>query len=339
MPEFFIAGIKPPSRPERKVEMKPLASNLLSVRRRYAMLAVDVDKILCFITRLGIGVLQAMPLMWAARIGRAGGEVVFWLDGRHRRMAIANLTRCFQHEQSAANIRALAHENFRRIGENTCGAIHAAGMSAARLREVLQVKGPGISPHDAADGCQPSSRLFATGHFGNFEAFVHMGFYLSGYACAATYRGIRQPALNRLFLGLRTRSGTRMFERRSEAEELKRALDKGGVLLTLVADQSTRDGGLEVNFFGQPCFASRAPAVMASRYHCELFVPICYRIGLGRWVIETGEAIPTHANGHRRSGDEITRDINAAMETAVRRDPANWFWVHNRWKLRRAATT
>jgi KDO2-lipid IV(A) lauroyltransferase len=26
------------------------------------------------------------------------------------------------------------------------------------------------------------------------------------------------------------------------------------------------------------------------------------------------------------------RQVNQAFETAVRRDPANWFWVHNRWK-------
>jgi len=24
--------------------------------------------------------------------------------------------------------------------------------------------------------------------------------------------------------------------------------------------------------------------------------------------------------------------VNRAYETAIRRDPANWFWVHNRWK-------
>jgi KDO2-lipid IV(A) lauroyltransferase len=25
-------------------------------------------------------------------------------------------------------------------------------------------------------------------------------------------------------------------------------------------------------------------------------------------------------------------DVNRTFEQAVRRDPANWFWVHNRWK-------
>ena len=26
------------------------------------------------------------------------------------------------------------------------------------------------------------------------------------------------------------------------------------------------------------------------------------------------------------------RDVNRSFEAAVRRDPANWFWVHRRWK-------
>jgi lauroyl/myristoyl acyltransferase len=26
------------------------------------------------------------------------------------------------------------------------------------------------------------------------------------------------------------------------------------------------------------------------------------------------------------------RDVLRAHEAAVRRDPANWFWVHRRWK-------
>jgi KDO2-lipid IV(A) lauroyltransferase len=26
-------------------------------------------------------------------------------------------------------------------------------------------------------------------------------------------------------------------------------------------------------------------------------------------------------------------DVNAAFERAVRRDPANWFWVHDRWRF------
>ncbi len=304
--------------------------------RPTALLAACVDHTLCLLTRGGIGLLQAAPLSWAARLGRFGGEVVFWVDRRHRRMTIANLTRCFQHEMTAVQIRALAHENFRRIGENACCAIHAAALSPARIQEVLRVEGQGLGGNKDAAGVARNC-LFATGHFGNFELFTRLGTYISGYQFASTYRGIRQPALNQMFHDVRTRWGMQMFERRTESDELKKLLKQGGLLLVLVADQSAPTNGQEVSFLGHTCMASRAPALLAARYGCTLYVPICYRTGLGRWVIETGDAIPTEENGRRRSCEAITQDINRAMEAAVRRDPANWFWVHNRWKPRRAA--
>ena len=59
---------------------------------------------------------------------------------------------------------------------------------------------------------------------------------------------------------------------------------------------------------------------------------ICYRTGLAKWRIEVGDEIPTRENGVPVPLEEIMRDVNRAFEVAVRRDPANWFWVHRRWK-------
>jgi KDO2-lipid IV(A) lauroyltransferase len=60
---------------------------------------------------------------------------------------------------------------------------------------------------------------------------------------------------------------------------------------------------------------------------------ICYRTELARWRIEVGPFIPTHdEHGQERSVESITHDQQQQYEKAVRRDPANWFWVHRRWK-------
>jgi KDO2-lipid IV(A) lauroyltransferase len=55
-------------------------------------------------------------------------------------------------------------------------------------------------------------------------------------------------------------------------------------------------------------------------------------VELAKWEIEVGDEIPTRENGAPRSTADIMRDMNRAFEIAVRRDPANWFWVHRRWK-------
>src|SRR5438093_7254585 len=88
-----------------------------------------------------VKVLQALPLRRVARLGRAGGALAWWLDARHRRVALENLTMSFGAEKSAAEIRALARENLRRIGESYACAIKTATMSVEELRPHLEFVG------------------------------------------------------------------------------------------------------------------------------------------------------------------------------------------------------
>jgi KDO2-lipid IV(A) lauroyltransferase len=123
-----------------------------------------------------------------------------------------------------------------------------------------------------------------------------------------------------------------------DGDALRSAMSQGGLMIGLLADQHAGRSGVWGPFFGQRCSTTPAPAVMALRYHCPLFTAICYRVGLARWRIEVGDEIPTRIAGNRRPVAEITADINRAFEVAIRRDPANWFWVHNRWKQRRTSS-
>src|SRR5208337_5022082 len=109
------------------------------------------------------------------------------------------------------------------------------------------------------------------------------------------------------------------------------------VILGLLSDQAAGVNGLRLPFLGHDCSTSPAPAVFALRYHCMLITGFCFRVGLARWRIEAGDEIPTYSQGKPRTTEAIMRDINRDFEAAVRRDPANWFWVHNRWKVREGA--
>ena len=178
----------------------------------------------------------------------------------------------------------------------------------------------------------PPSIVVAIGHFGNFELYARFGQFCPAFQCATTYRGLRQPSLDRLLQSLRERSGCLYFERRRDGAALRAAMNRPGLLLGLLADQHAGDRGLRLPFLGHDCSTSTAPAVFALRYNCALHAAACYRVGPGRWRIEAGPPIPTYQENRPRPVADIMRDVNQAFEAAVRRDPANWFWVHNRWK-------
>jgi KDO2-lipid IV(A) lauroyltransferase len=279
--------------------------------------------------RAAVALLQTLPLAWVARLGRAGGALAFWLDGRHRTVALENLTRCFSCEKTPAEIRAIARENFRRLGENFASAVKTAAMSPAAVRPHFDLTGVEKILPPAADG-GPQSRVVAIGHFGNFELYARFSQFVPAFKCATTYRALKQPALNRIMVSLRARADCRFFERRQDGAALKAAMSDTGLLLGLLADQSTK--GVRLPFLGHDCNTSTAPAVFALRYHCPLHTGICYRVSLAKWRIEVGDEIPTRENGRARPIAAIMLDVNRAFEIAVRRDPANWFWVHRRWK-------
>jgi len=280
-----------------------------------------------------VTVLQALPLRGVARIGRCAGALAYWLDARHRRVALRNLARAFP-ERASAEVRALARENSRRIGEAYCCAIKTAAMSADTLRPHLEYVGvERLYPEPLPDAAPP--RIMAIGHFGNFELYARFGQFMPGVRTATTYRAQGIPALDRLLQTLRARSGCLYFERRTDAAALKAAMRQPGLILGLLADQHAGAGGVWIPFLGRDCSTSVAPAVFALRYHSPLFTAVCYRTALAQWSIEVGAEIPTREAGRPRPIEAIMCEVNRAFETAIRRDPANWFWVHDRWKDRK----
>ena len=288
-----------------------------------------MNTLVYWLGRLLIALLQSLPLTWVARLGRAGGALAWRLDARHRAVVLDGLTQAFGREKSADEIRAIARETFRRIGENWLCAVKTASMSVRELGPHIEFAGLGQLPPPAVNGTLPNV-VIAIGHFGNFELYARFHDFRPDYHSATTYRGLNQPAFNRLMQELRVKSGARYFERRTDGKALRDALGRGGMVLGLLADQSSL--GLRAPFLGRDCNTGLAPAVLALRYGCDLYTAICYRTALAHWRLELGEKIPTRAEGRMRPSTDIMLDVNRALETAVRRDPANWFWVHRRWK-------
>ncbi|HWN96430.1 MAG TPA: lysophospholipid acyltransferase family protein [Methylomirabilota bacterium] len=271
--------------------------------------------------------ITALPLRLVARLGRFGGGVAYWLDARHRRVALENFRRCMP-ELSGTERRGMVREHYRRLGENYVSAIKTSMMSREELRPHLEIVG---EERLAAHGTRGA--IVAIGHFANFELYVHVGTGVPGVRRAATYRGLKQQRLEGLVRRLRDLSGCHFFERRRDGRALRATLSEGSVVLGLLADLHAGRKGLNLRFLNQECSVSAAPALFALRYNLPLHTAICFRVGLARWRIEINEEIPTRVNGKRREVSDVAAEITAAFEAAIHRDPPNWFWVHDRWRF------
>lgn len=274
-----------------------------------------------------LGLIRLLPLVTVARLGRALGAVAHRLDRRHRRVAEENLALAFPN-LPPTQMRALALENFRRIGEAYACAIKTPGMDPAELLARIDIVGL-----EEVLRAGPERVVVATGHFGSFDLLAQGQHRRPDWRLATTYRGQRFAPLDRALQRIRNLTGVRFIERHGAAESITGLFQRGRAILALFSDQHGGGKGLWLPFLGRPCSCSNAPAVLALRYKATLAMAICYRTDLARWRIELGPVIPTQgADGRDRPVDDIAREVHGHYEAAVRRDPANWFWVHRRWK-------
>jgi lauroyl/myristoyl acyltransferase len=319
--------------PVRMILLTPCFSFVIcrgSLRTRLLSLNRFMDYLLYLIVKSLVVFLQTLPLRWGAQLGRLGGDLVYRLDRRHRRMAVRNLTAVFGGQKSESEIVALARENFRRLGENYCSAIKTASMSAEALAPHLKMVG--FEKIQDLETVQ-KSWVAAVGHFGNFELYARIGWPGSDFQVATTFRSLKQKRLNQLLQDLRARSKAMYFERREEVKELREAIKVRNMAVGFLSDQHAGQSSIRIPFLGHECSTTVATAVFALRYRLPLVSAICYRTGLAQWEIEFNDWIPTRENGKARSVEAIMGDVNEALGRGVLRDPANWFWVHNRWRF------
>jgi heptosyltransferase II len=125
----------------------------------------------------------------------------------------------------------------------------------------------------------------------------------------------------------RARLGLELFERKEGFVQACHLIRAGGGVGVLV-DQHAGDAGLWCPFFGRLASTSILPATLALRTGAWLVPTAIYTDGVAHWRCVTSKG--KRVKGH--DAEAVTAQINQMVEAEIRERPADWFWVHNRWK-------
>ena len=290
-----------------------------------------MERVLGWLARGVMFGFSLLSLEMAARCGRAFGFLAWVVDKRHRRVALANVEASRDLLGLDIPTKVFVRKHFMRIGENFASGLRGILMEHSEIEKRMEFQGlTELQAH--VQEKQPKNLVFAIGHFGAFELYAFCTKALDGYQRMGTYRALKPPSVNAVLQSCRERTGLLYWERRLDAFTLRAALDKGRVALGLLCDQNASDRGVKGTFLRRPASTSTAPAVLAHRYDADLFTVVCHQVDIGRWRFDIEGPIATRDSGERRSVKEIMGDVNRVFETAIIKDPINWFWVHNRWR-------
>jgi KDO2-lipid IV(A) lauroyltransferase len=276
-------------------------------------------------TWLGIGAMALLArLPWPLQrgLGRALGSVLRLLLGERRRIAARNLALCFPALDAAARA-SLLRQHFAALGIGLFEFARAWWGSVAPLRRGLQVEG---LEHVEAARAGGRGVIVISGHFTTLEICGRL--LCDHVPLAGMYRPHAQAAMEWAVKRGRLRYAAAMFGR-DELRPALRHLKQGG-LLWFAPDQDTRRGdSVFVPFFGRPASSLTSTHQLARLSGAAVLAFAHVRRPDGGYTLRLS---PAFADFPSEDAVADTARVMAAIEGMARAAPAQYLWIHRRFK-------
>jgi len=283
------------------------------------------------LTRLAIQIIVALPDYIAVRLCAGLGAAAFWALPKYRRRTLRNLELILGKDLSESERFEVAREVFRNVGRSAAEFALIRRWTADDIRRRVTVVGVENfeKAHEGGRGV-----ITALAHFGSWELCAATAVQCFGVELAAVARQLSNARLDALLNEGRARAGVGIFFRGRGTRPMMEHL-KAGKVLAILVDQDTRKGqGIFVPFLGRPAYTQRGPALLSWRLNVPILPVSMVRNPDGfTHTLYVDEPIEAPPRAERAEAIErVVRSYTQVFERYIRRYPAQWSWMHDRWR-------
>ncbi len=268
-----------------------------------------------------------LPRRMSLVIGAWLGTLVFWFASQQRKLASEHL-RCSLSLADEQSVRTIAKQCFQNLGKTVVEFMRFPRLDKQQIRRYVKLEGVEHVERALAQG---KGAIILTGHFGNWELLAAS---ISATVAPLTpiVRELRSPRLNALVSRYREQAGYATIDRDTGIRHALRCL-KRNELLGIVADVDTTVSGVFVDFFGRRAYTPYSPIAIALKTGAAILPSFIIRQpdGSHRAIIEP-PLVLKRTNVKEKDLVINTQRFTKIIESYIRAYPAQWIWMHRRWK-------
>ena len=273
--------------------------------------------------------LHWLPLWLQAAIGRGLGELLYALAAERRGITKRNLNLCLP-DWTDAQRKRVAHAHFRWLGRSIVERGLLWYASPERLRRLIHVEGD-VQLAERSD----KPVMWLVPHFMALDVAGAAVLLFQKRKGISIYQAQSDPVMDRAIRRGRLRLGNaEIFPRDDSAKALVRAIRRGDAFFNLPdMDFGERDAAF-VPFFGVPAATLLAPSRLARALDMQVQPVVAEMLPGGRGY--RVRFLPPWVDFPTDDALADTAAMNRWIETEIRRNPAQYLWVHKRFKTRPA---
>ena len=243
-------------------------------------------------------------------------------------MAKANIMECLGVDEKRAAV--IAEDSMRRFGRMVVEVLRFPLLNDKTINDVVKVEG--LEYLEAAYQ-ENKGVIMATGHYGNWE-LLGATVALHGYPMLSIARKQNNSHMDKFINEYRQMVGQKIAYNKGGKDllSISRML-KEKHLLGILYDQDTNDGGVEVDLFGKKSLFPLGVAALSRIYGSPILPIFTHNNEDGACTVKIYPPLYTPKTKDKEEDFYIvTKKLVTILEHEIIRDPAMWFWTHDRWK-------
>lgn len=292
-------------------------------------------KKLRWLLELFVLVLLSLPLVilpWriALKTGEMLGLLLYLVWGSRRKVAVENIRRSAECGALKINgpAESIARKSFMNLGKSFVEVMKIYYGFGDRLIQNIDVTGIENFLNAKAKN---RGVIIITGHCSNWELCA-LGFGVKVHKAIGVARTQDNPYLNKIIERIRTGYGNASIYKKGALKNILSFLRKGEVVGMLIDQAVVADEGYIIDFLGRDAWTIKAPALIARKTGAPVVPAFIHRSG-NRYVLTVHPEVSlSEAENTEQAVIEDTKKFSACIEDYVRQHPAEWLWIHKRWK-------
>lgn len=268
--------------------------------------------------------LAALPYGPAVWLGRRLGGLLYYLAPSRRGIAADSIRLSMDkgHVQYPGGAEAMAREVFRNLGQWFVEIIKILFGFGRHIVEGVKVQGLENLERATRGG---KGAVLVSAHLGNWELLVLSLTSKIGHTMHGVARQQNNPYINDFMVNAREKFGTKIIYKKGVVRKFISILRKGGVVGMMMDQHVSANMGYMMDFLGSPAWVSCTPATVARKTSSAL-IPLSMRLTPQGHVIIILPEVDT------ADMLKATEELNESLQEFIRQSPAQWLWIHRRWK-------
>ena len=271
-----------------------------------------------------------IPYTLSLKTGEGMGVLLYHLWKSRRSIAVENLRAAVL--RGAVRIdftpETVIRQNFKNLGRSFIEVVKIYYGFGEKIFRHVELRG---TEHFRKAHARGRGVIFITGHCGNWELNA-LASSMNLTRLNIVARAQNNPYLNWLVARTRKKYGNSVIYKKGALKKILLALKRNEAVGILMDQSVISSEGVVADFLGKKDFIMKTPAIIARKTGAPVLPAFIRRVDSGHCIEIYEEIALDTAEDYEQAVYNDTVKFSGYIEDYIQKNPAEWLWMHRRWK-------